>query len=57
MLEESRQKRDVVKTLCLNDKLSQHDVAVRSARDRKTALQDAVRRGDRELYRTMNLPF
>jgi hypothetical protein len=49
MLDESRQKRDVVKTLCLNDKLSQHDVAVRSARDRKTALQAAVARNDTEL--------
>jgi hypothetical protein len=49
MLDEARQKRDVVKTLCLNDKLSQHDVAVRSARDRKTALQAAVNRNDLEL--------
>ncbi len=49
MLDEARQKRDVVKTLCLNDKLSQHDVAIRSARDRKTALQAAVARNDAEL--------
>ena len=49
MLDEARQKRDVVKTLCLNDKLSQHDVAIRSARDRKTALQAAVSRNDAEL--------
>src|SRR5215472_16683526 len=48
-LEQARAQRDVVKTLCLNDKLSQIDVAVRSARDRKTALQPAVTRNDTEL--------
>jgi hypothetical protein len=48
-LEQARAQRDVVKTLCLNDKLSQIDVAVRSARDRKTALQAAVTRNDVEL--------
>lgn len=41
-LEQAREARDVVKTLCLNDKLSQIDVAIRSARDRKTSLQSAV---------------
>lgn len=49
MLEEARKQRDVVKTLCLNDKLSQIDVAIRSARDRRTALQAAVTRNDSEL--------
>lgn len=48
-LEEARRQRDVVKTLCLNDKLSQIDVAIRSARDRKTQLQAAVARNDSEL--------
>jgi hypothetical protein len=48
-LEEARRQRDVVKTLCLNDKLSQIDVAVRSARDRRTQLQAAVGRNDAEL--------
>jgi len=48
-LEEARRQRDVVKTLCLNDKLSQIDVAIRSARDRKTQLQAAVSRNDSEL--------
>ncbi len=48
-LETARQARDVVKTLCLNDKLSQTDVANRSARDRQSALQAAVQRGDAEL--------
>lgn len=49
MLEEARKQRDVVKTLCLNDKLSQIDVAIRSGRDRKTQLQAAVSRNDTEL--------
>jgi hypothetical protein len=49
MLEEARRQRDVVKTLCLNDKLSQVDVAIRSARDRRAQLQAAVSRNDAEL--------
>jgi hypothetical protein len=49
MLEQARQKRDVVKTLCLNDKLNQIDVAIRSGRERKDALKAAVNRNDTEL--------
>lgn len=49
MLEEARRQRDVVRTLCLNDKLSQIDVAIRSARDRRGQLQSAVNRKDTEL--------
>ncbi len=49
MLEEARKQRDVVKTLCLNDKLSQVDVAIRSGRDRRTQLTAAVARKDAEL--------
>lgn len=48
-LERARTARDVVKSLCLNDKLSQIDVAARSAKDRQTALQAAVARNDGEL--------
>ena len=48
-LEQARAQRDVVKTLCLNDKLSQIDVAVRSARDRKVSLASAAQRHDAEL--------
>ena len=48
-LENARAARDVVKTLCLNDKLSQIDVATRSARDRQTALQAAAQRNDTDL--------
>jgi hypothetical protein len=47
-LEAARAARDVVKTLCLNDKLSQIDVTTRSARDRQAALQSAVERNDVE---------
>jgi hypothetical protein len=48
-LEAARAARDVVRVLCLNDKLSQIDVANRSARDRQSALQAAVQRNDAEL--------
>ncbi len=48
-LEQARAQRDVVKTLCLNDKLSQVDVAIRSARDRNGALKTAASRNDVEL--------
>jgi hypothetical protein len=49
MLEEARAQRDVVKTLCLDDKLNQIDVALRNARDRKTAIDSAVQRNDADL--------
>lgn len=49
MLEQARSARDIVKTLCLNDKLSQIDVAIRSAKDRRVALQAAAARSDQEL--------
>jgi len=48
-LERARTARDVVKSLCLNDKLSQIDVAGRTAKDRLSALQAAVQRSDTEL--------
>ena len=48
-LDTARQARDVVKSLCLSDKLSQLDVAARSAKDRQTALQSAAQRNDVEL--------
>ena len=37
-LSDARQQRDVVKTLCLNDKLNQVDVALRSANERSRAM-------------------
>jgi hypothetical protein len=49
MLEQARAQRDVVKTLCLNDKLNQIDVATRSAQDRRAALEQASLRKDSDL--------
>lgn len=49
MLEEARAQRDVVKTLCLDDKLNQLDVALRNARDRKSAIDSALQRNDADL--------
>jgi hypothetical protein len=48
-LETARANRDVVKTLCLNDKLNQIDVAIRSARERRGALESAATRRDADL--------
>lgn len=48
-LEAAREARDVVKSLCLSDKLNQMDVAIRSANDRRSALEQASIRGDAEL--------
>jgi hypothetical protein len=42
----ARVEKDVVKTMCENDKLSQLDVAIRSAGERMAALQTAVQNGD-----------
>jgi hypothetical protein len=46
---EPRAQRDVVKTLCLNDKLNQIDVAIRSARERRQSLEAAANRNDTDL--------
>jgi hypothetical protein len=48
-LEQARAQRDVVKSLCLNDKLTQIDVAARSGKDRREALRQASARQDAEL--------
>jgi hypothetical protein len=45
-LRAARAQRDVVKTLCLNDKLTQVDVAIRAARERRQSLELAVARSD-----------
>ena len=47
-LEQAREARDVVKVLCLNDKLNQIDVATRSGRDRLTSLRGAAGRKDQD---------
>jgi len=48
-LETARAQRDVVKTLCLNDKLNQLDVAIRSAHERRQSLEAAATRRDADL--------
>jgi hypothetical protein len=49
MLQKARQDRDVIKVLCLNDKLSQLDVTIRSANGRKASLDSASQRGQTEI--------
>lgn len=46
MLSEARAAKDVVKALCLDDKLSQFDVAKRSAADRVESLESAAKAGN-----------
>ena len=46
MLEEARAQRDVIKTLCLDDKLNQIDVALRSAREHKSTIDGALQKND-----------
>jgi hypothetical protein len=50
-LQSARKDRDVVRVLCLNDKLNQVDVALRSAQDRVTALNAAAERKDADRSR------
>jgi len=50
-LQSARKDRDVVRVLCLNDKLNQVDVALRSAQDRVGALGAAVDRKDADRAR------
>lgn len=45
-LAEARENRDVVRVLCLNDKLNQIDLAIRTANDRIEALSAAVTEND-----------
>jgi hypothetical protein len=49
MLEKARSERDVIKTLCLNDKLNQLDVTLRSAKERMGGLTTAATRRDNDL--------
>ncbi len=48
MLRDARTKEDVVKTLCLDDKLSQMNVAARSAADRVAGIEAAAKAGNTE---------
>jgi hypothetical protein len=51
MLREARKKKDVVKMLCLDDKLNQMNVAARSATDRVASIEAAVKSGNAERAR------
>jgi hypothetical protein len=42
----AREQKDVVKTLCLNDKLNQIDLAIRTATDRVEGLSSAINQND-----------
>ena len=46
LLADAREKRDVVRVLCLNDKLNQIDLAIRTANDRLEALNAAAGQND-----------
>lgn len=48
MLTAARDQRDVVRVLCLDDKQNQISVALSTARDRSTAMTDALSRGATE---------
>jgi hypothetical protein len=50
-LQAARKERDVVRVLCLNDKLNQVDVALGSAQDRLGSLRTAVTRADADRSR------
>ena len=47
-LQAAREEKDVVKSLCLNDKLNQIDLATRTATDRMSGLEAAVAANDAE---------
>lgn len=47
-LSQAREQKDVVKALCLNDKLNQIDLAIRTASDRIGGLQAAAAANDQE---------
>lgn len=49
MLAGAREKRDVVRVLCLNDKLNQIDLAIRTANDRLDSLNAAAGQNDADL--------
>src|SRR5262245_11091633 len=47
-LADARERRDVVRFLCLNDKLNQIDLAIRTANDRMEALNAAASQSDND---------
>jgi len=49
LLDEARRAKDVIKTTCLQDKLAQIEVALKSARERSAALKAAIARADNDV--------
>ena len=48
-LSDARRSGDVIKALCLDDKLTQMDTAIKSAEERNKSLQQAIKSGDASL--------
>jgi hypothetical protein len=49
MLDNARKEKDVVKTVCLSDKLMQIEVSLKSARERLGSMRGAIARGDADV--------
>src|SRR5262245_32243765 len=49
MLDTARRDKDVVKTVCLSDKLMQIEVTLKNARERVSSMRGAIARGDADL--------
>lgn len=49
MLDNARKDKDVVKTVCLSDKLMQLETSLKSARERVSSLRGAIARGDTDV--------
>lgn len=49
LLDDARRAKDVIKTTCLQDKLAQIEVALKSARERSAALKQAIARADNDV--------
>jgi len=49
MLDYARKEKDVVKTVCLSDKLMQIEVSLKNARERVSTLRGAIARGDSDV--------
>ncbi len=48
LLDQARKDKDIIKVTCLNDKLTQINVGVRTFEDRMVSLRTAVKTGDKE---------
>jgi len=48
LLEQARKDKDIIKITCLNDKLTQINVSIRTFEDRMVSLRTAIKTGDQE---------